>query len=171
MTRTLNTILIILILTPIFGVSSEEKGYEQLPQLDGVRAYFSEHQARLNALFELYATNDRIDWLQCGSNGQHRVTSVFQDSKFTPDAAQSQMFRETCLALNTKLVQRVESGMSVLWKDIEIGSKSFRIELISSNSPFQDSCLDHRFESRISSCMLPLDSRWYVRYIGIVNNE
>ena len=171
MTKTLNTILITLIFTPLSGVSADEKVYEQLPRLDEVRAYFTEHQARLNALFELYATNDRIDWLQCASNGQHRVTSVLHDEKFIPDPAQSQMFRETCIALNTKRVQRVESGISVHWNDVETGSKSFRIELSSATSSIEDSCLQHRFESPISSCMLPLDSRWHVRYIGIVKRE
>ena len=171
MTKTLNTILITLIFTPLAGMSADEKVYEQLPRLDEVRAYFTEHQARLNALFEFYATNDRIDWLQCASNGEHRVTSVFHDKKFIPDPAQSKMFSESCAALDTMLVQRVESGISVLWKDVQAGSKSFRIELYSANTSIEDSCLHHRFESPISSCMLPLDARWHVRYIGIVKRE
>ena len=171
MTRIVTATLISLLLTPFSGVLSEDETYAQLPKLEQVKVYFIEHQASLNTLFELYATDNRIDWLECSSDGLHRVTSFADDADFTPEPAQKQLLQETCVALNIRLVQRVDSGISVIWKDLEIGRTKFRIELYGADNSFEESCLDHRFESPISSCMLSLDTRWSIRYTGIVNQE
>jgi hypothetical protein len=171
MTRLVPATLISLILTPFSGVLSDDETYVQLPKLEQIKVYFIEHQASLNTLFELYATDNRIDWLECNSEGFYRITSFAGEADFTPEPAQKQLLQETCVALNIRLVQRVDSGISVIWKDLKIGHTKFRIELYGADKSYQNSCLDHRFESPISSCMVSLDSRWSIRYIGIVDRE
>lgn len=159
----------ILILAPLSGAISDDEMYAHLPRLEQVKAYFVEHRASLKTLFELFATDNRVNWLECGGNGQYRITPVSHVADFTPEPTQARLFRESCKALNTRLVQRVDSGISVIWNDIEVGNTRFRIELYGADSSIEDSCLDHQFERPISSCMLMLDSPWRIRYIGIVD--
>lgn len=171
MTKMLKTTLLALLLAPYSYVLSDDEMYPHLPMLDEVKAYFIEHQATLDSLFEVFATDTRVDWLECASDGQHRVTTISQDAEFVPESAQTEVFRESCDALNIKLVQRVDSGISVIWKDLDEGNTKYRIELYGTDKSIDDSCQDHRFVDPISTCNLSLNSRWDVRYIGIVNKN
>jgi len=150
--------------------SSGQNTYAHLPQVDQAKEYFREHKASLDMAFELYAANENINWVECDSDGLYRVTSFTAGDDFEPSAPQNRDLREVCADLQAWLIQRVESGVSVHWKNISTEHRRFRIELFRTDHSFEDTCFAETFEHSISSCMLPLDTRWGARYFWLPHN-
>lgn len=171
MTKRSSATWILLLVASGSSASAGDETYAHLPKFELVRTYFNTHRAPLNVLFDQYAEDDRINWVECDGDGVREVTSFSDNADFESSPAQHQIFQEICLALNIGLVQRVDHGVSLIWKDVKTEHRKFRIELYGSDMSYEDTCLDHQFDSPISSCMVPLDARWHARYIGILNPE
>tara|TARA_R110002049_G_scaffold260299_8_gene436153 strand:- start:9827 stop:10105 length:279 start_codon:yes stop_codon:yes gene_type:complete len=92
MTRIFKATIVTLILAQFSGALSDDEMYAHLPKLEEVKAYFVERRASLDTLFELYAADTRISWLECDGNGQYRITTTPHNTEFTPAPYQTQIF-------------------------------------------------------------------------------
>jgi len=164
---------VVLILLPLhsLGCAHADTPHNQLPEFPHVVAYFERNVAVLNGIYEQYLADERINWVECGNEGSYRITSHSAGGDLELDSGPHAFFQHTCQALDIWLIQRVDSGVSVHWKDLGTDERRFRVELYRTGKQYVDSCRDQDFSRQISSCMVPLDSDWAVRYFWLPHNE
>lgn len=141
------------------------------PEFGEVVEFFESNLQFLNGIYDQYRADGRINWVECGIEGDFRVTSRYKNDDLELGTEEKRFFRRMCLALDIWLIQRVESGVSVHWKDLKTTERRYRIEFYRTDEKYLDSCKDEDFSRQISSCMVPLDTSWAVRYFWLPHND